>query len=55
MKLRPQDSATMNKIMAEAKTPASEEEKPKKEFRKRIDVKINRPFASLAGFKIKGG
>lgn len=52
-KLRPQDSATMNKIMAEAKAPVGVEAKPKREFKKRPEVKINRPFSFLAGYKIR--
>lgn len=51
-KLSPQNSETMNKIMAEAKP--QEGERPRREFRKRPDIKINRPFEALAGLKVRG-
>lgn len=51
-KLSPQHAETMNKIMADT-LPAPTKEKPRREFKKRPEIKINRPFAGLAGLKIK--
>lgn len=46
-----QQSETMNKVMAKAEIPTPAE-RPKREFKPRPEVKINKPFAALAGLKI---
>lgn len=49
-KMKPHHAEILNRVAAQSASPANCE-RPKREFKKRPEVKINKPFAALAGFK----
>lgn len=51
-KLQPHQAEAINRVAAQTQ-PQVYAERPIPERRKRPDVKINKPFEALAGFKVK--